>query len=108
MSASANNAELDRTACAVAEMCIRDRDITDLSTDKRSHAGLFLSFQAPVEIPGVPVSSFLRAISAGRPGVGDMKGKQFRKHVKELAEELNMDPAYLDRELGVGLSLIHI
>ena len=76
------------------------QDITDLSTDKRSHAGLFLSFQAPVEIPGVPVSSFLRAISAGRPGVGDMKGKQFRKHVKELAEELNMDPAYLDRELG--------
>ena len=68
------------------------------------HAGLFLSFQAPVEIPGVPVSSFLRAISAGRPGVGDMKGKQFRKHVKELAEELNMDPAYLDRELGVGFS----
>lgn len=80
------------------------QDITDLSTDKRSHAGLFLSFQAPVEIPGVPVSSFLRAISAGRPGVGDMKGKQFRKHVKELAEELNMDPAYLDRELGVGFS----
>lgn len=80
------------------------QDITNLSTDKRSHAGLFLSFQAPVEIPGVPVSSFLRAISAGRPGVGDMKGKQFRKHVKELAEELNMDPAYLDRELGVGFS----
>ena len=80
------------------------QDITDLSTDKRSHAGLFLSFQAPVEIPGVPVSSFLRAISTGRPGVGDMKGKQFRKHVKELAEELNMDPAYLDRELGVGFS----
>lgn len=80
------------------------QDITDLSTDKRSHAGLFLSFQAPVEIPGVPVSSFLRAISAGRPGVGDMKGKQFRKHVRELAEELNMDPAYLDRELGVGFS----
>ncbi len=81
------------------------QDITDLSTDKRSHAGLFLSFQAPVEIPGVPVSSFLRAISAGRPGVGDMKGKQFRKHVKELAEELNMDPAYLDRELGAWRSI---
>ncbi len=80
------------------------QDITNLSTDKRSHAGLFLSFQAPVEIPGVPVSSFLRAISQGRPGVGEMKGKQFRKHVKELAEELDMDPAYLDRELGVGFS----
>ena len=80
------------------------QDITDLSTDKRSHAGLFLSFQAPVEIPGVPVSSFLRAISAGRPGVGDMKGKQFRKHTQELCAELDFDPAYLDRELGVGFS----
>ena len=40
------------------------RDITDLSPDKRSRAGLFLSFQAPVEIPGVPLSSFLRATVA--------------------------------------------
>lgn len=80
------------------------QDITDLSPDKRSRAGLFLSFQAPVEIPGVPVSSFLRAITSGRPGVGELKGKQFRKHVKELAQELSMDPAYLDRELGVGFS----
>lgn len=38
------------------------QDITELSPDKRSRAGLFLSFQAPTEIPGVPVSSFLRAM----------------------------------------------
>ena len=80
------------------------RDVTDLSPDKRSRAGLFLSFQAPVEIPGVPVSSFLRAAAAGRAGVGELKGKQFRKRVRELADELDMDPAYLDRELGVGFS----
>ena len=79
------------------------QDVTTLSPDKRSHAGMFLSFQAPVEIPGVPLSSFLRAAAAGREGL-NLKGKQFRKHVKELAEELNMDPAYLDRELGVGFS----
>ena len=79
------------------------RDITDLAPDKRSHAGLFLSFQAPVEIPGVPVSSFLRATAAGREGSA-MKGKLFRKHVRDLAQELDMDPAYLDRELGVGFS----
>ena len=46
------------------------QDITDLSPDKRSRAGLFLSFQAPVEIPGVPLSSFLRATVAGREGFG--------------------------------------
>ena len=77
-------------------------DITDLAPDKRSRAGLFLSFQAPVEIPGVPLRSFLRAIveAHGRK----MKNKEFRKKVTELAKTLDMDPAYLDRELGVGFS----
>ena len=79
------------------------QDITDLSCDKRSRAGLFLSFQAPVEIPGVPLSSFLRATLAGREGL-EMKGKQFRRRVTEIARELNMDTAYLTRELGVGFS----
>ena len=79
------------------------QDITDLSPDKRSRAGLFLSFQAPVEIPGVPLSSFLRATVEGRKGF-KMKGKEFRKHVRELAKSLDFDPAYLDRELGVGFS----
>lgn len=79
------------------------QDITDVSPDKRSRAGLFLSFQAPVEIPGVPLSSFLRAQIAGRPGL-EMKGKEFRRRVKELAAELDMDTAYLNRELGVGFS----
>ena len=79
------------------------QDISELSPDKRSRAGLFLSFQAPVEIPGVPLSSFLRATIAGRPGL-EMKGKEFRRRVKELAAELDMDTAYLNRELGVGFS----
>ena len=79
------------------------QDITDLTPDKRARAGLFLSFQAPVEIPGVPVSSFLRSMMSGRDGF-NRKGKQFRKHVKELAGELDFDTAYLDRELGVGFS----
>ena len=78
-------------------------DITELSCDKRSRAGLFLSFQAPVEIPGVPLSSFLRATIAGRPGL-EMRGKEFRRRMKELCAELDMDPAYLNRELGVGFS----
>ena len=79
------------------------QDVTELSCDKRSRADLFLSFQAPVEIPGVPLSSFLRATIAGREGL-EMKGKQFRRRVTELAGELNMDVSYLNRELGVGFS----
>ncbi len=78
-------------------------DISELSPDKRSQAGLFLSFQAPVEIPGVPLSSFLRAALAARPE-HSLKGKEFRRRTKELCAALDMDPAYLDRELGVGFS----
>ena len=77
-------------------------DITELATDKRSRAGLFLSFQAPVEIPGVPLRSFLRAAMEGRGP--KLKNKEFNKRVRSLAGELDMDPAYLDRELGVGFS----
>ncbi|MDJ1121075.1 Fe-S cluster assembly ATPase SufC [Olsenella sp. YH-ols2217] len=78
-------------------------DVTDLSADKRSLAGMFLSFQAPVEIPGVPLYSFLRTICQKRPDL-KMTARQFRKHVTALAEELEMDPAYLTRDLGVGFS----
>ena len=78
-------------------------DMTELSPDKRSRAGVFLSFQAPVEIPGVPLSSFLRATIADRPGL-EMRGKEFRHRMKELCAELDMPPAYLNRELGVGFS----
>ena len=78
-------------------------NISDLGPDKRAQAGLFLSFQAPVEIPGVPLSSFLRAALATRPERA-LKGKEFRRRTNELCAALDMDPAYLDRELGVGFS----
>ena len=84
------------------EVVFDGEDVTDLAPDKRSRAGLFLSFQAPVEIPGVPLRSFLRAIVEGHGR--KMKNKEFRKKVEGLAETLDMDPAYLDRELGVGFS----
>lgn len=78
-------------------------DISELSPDKRSQAGLFLSFQSPVEIPGIPLSSFLRSLVANR-AAGTLKGKEFRKRVQALCEELDLNPDYLDRELGVGFS----
>ena len=84
------------------EIVFDGEDITDLSPEKRSKAGLFLSFQAPVEIPGVPLRSFLRAIVEAKGQ--KLKNKQFRKKIEELADTLDMDRAYLDRELGVGFS----
>ena len=78
------------------------QDITDLAVDKRSRAGLFLSFQAPVEIPGVPLGSFLRTVLEAHGH--KLKAREFRAKVREIAAELDLDPHYLDRELGVGFS----
>ncbi len=78
-------------------------DLTDASPDKRSLAGIFLSYQAPVEIPGVPLYSFLRTICQKRPEL-KMTAKQFRRRVGELCEQLDMDSSYLTRELNVGFS----
>lgn len=79
------------------------KDISSFVTYKRALAGIFLSFQAPVEVPGVPLYSFLRTICAARPEL-KMSARQFRKHVSELAGMLDMDEAYLTRDLGVGFS----
>jgi Fe-S cluster assembly ATP-binding protein len=78
-------------------------DVTELGPDKRSLAGIFLSYQAPVEVPGVPLTTFLRTICDKRPEL-KMTNKEFRTRVRELAEQLDMDRSYLDRELNVGFS----
>lgn len=82
---------------------LEGQDITELSVDKRARLGLFISFQAPVEVPGVPLASFLRAIVAQRPDL-NLKGKRFKKRVADIMELLEMDPSYLERELNVGFS----
>lgn len=79
------------------------QDITALSEDKRSLAGIFLSYQAPVEVPGVPLYTFLRAISRKRPGPR-MSGAKFRALVGELCDRLDLDQSYLVRDLNVGFS----
>ena len=79
------------------------RDVTADTADKRSLAGIFLSYQAPVEVPGVPLYSFLRTIAGKRPEL-KMTSRQFRARVGELAEQLDMDSSYLTRELNVGFS----
>lgn len=79
------------------------QDVTTLSEDKRSLAGIFLSYQAPVEVPGVPLYTFLRAISRKRPGPR-MGGAQFRELVGGLCDRLDLDQSYLVRDLNVGFS----
>jgi len=78
-------------------------DITEKAVDYRSRAGLFMSFQAPIEVPGVPLNSFLRAIVAQHDGL-KLKGKRYKKRIAEILEQLDMDESYLNRELNVGFS----
>lgn len=78
-------------------------DITEEEVDKRSRAGLFMSFQAPVEVPGVPIASFLRAIAAQHEHL-NLKGKKYKKRIAEIMEQLDMPEATLNRELNVGFS----
>ena len=79
------------------------QNITAATPDKRAQAGLFLSFQAPVEVPGVPLFTFLRAIVAQRPNL-KLRGPKLKKRIADIMKLLNMDEAYLDRELNVGFS----
>ena len=88
---------------SAGSIAFKGQDITELSADKRSLAGIYLSYQAPVEVPGVPLFSFLRTIADKRPEL-KMPGRKFRARVAELAAQLDMDTAYLNRELNVGFS----
>jgi len=79
------------------------QDVTALSSEKRSRAGMFLSFQTPVEVPGVPLTSFLKAIVAQHPELG-LRGKRYKARLAEVMEALDFDESYLNRELNVGFS----
>ena len=78
-------------------------DVTELTADKRSLAGIFLSYQAPVEVPGVPLYSFLRTITQMRPEL-KMTARQFRQRVGQISDHLELDQGFLMRELNVGFS----
>ncbi|MBQ3891360.1 MAG: Fe-S cluster assembly ATPase SufC [Lachnospiraceae bacterium] len=79
------------------------KDITEDAPDERAKAGIFLSFQNPLEVPGVSLSSFIRT------ALEEVKGEriklfEFKKKLKATMEVLNMDPEYADRDLNVGFS----
>ena len=79
------------------------QDITELSTDKRAKLGMFLSFQNPLEIPGISVESFIR--SALQQTTGEkVKLFQFQKELRANMELLNMDESSANRDLNVGFS----
>ncbi len=78
-------------------------DITTLSTDKRAKLGMFLSFQNPLEVPGITLGNFIRSALEMRTGK-HIRLWDFKKEMKKAMELLNMDPSYADRDLNVGFS----
>lgn len=82
-------------------------DIEELSAEDRAHKGVFLSFQYPVEIPGVSVTNFMRtAINATRKarGLGDMPANEMLKMIREKSELLEIDRKFLSRSINEGFS----
>jgi Fe-S cluster assembly ATP-binding protein len=82
-------------------------DIADLSADERAHKGIFLSFQYPVEIPGVSVTNFIKtAINQKRKakGLEDMPANVMLKKIREKAALLEIDSRFLSRSLNEGFS----
>ena len=82
-------------------------DLLDLDPDQRAHKGVFLSFQYPVEIPGISVSNFLKAaISEKRKqlGMDPITAKELLGKMKEKMELLNMKKGYLSRNMNEGFS----
>lgn len=82
-------------------------DLLDLDPEERAHKGIFLSFQYPVEIPGVTVSNFIKtAINESRKGRGEepMEAREMLAKMREKSALLEMDKSYLSRSLNEGFS----
>jgi len=82
-------------------------DLAELNAEERAHKGIFLSFQYPVEIPGVTVTNFIKtAINASRKakGLEDMPANEMLKKIREKAALLEIDSKFLSRSLNEGFS----
>lgn len=83
------------------------QDLLDLGPAERAAAGVFLSFQYPMEIPGVPAMTFIRtALNAQKRARGEeeVSAPAFLKQVKAASQALKMDFDMLKRPLNVGFS----
>ncbi len=89
------------------DILLNGEDITELDPEERAHKGVFMSFQYPVEIPGVTVTNFIKtAINESRKaqGLEDMPASEMLKKIKEKADLLEIDRKFLSRSLNEGFS----
>ena len=86
---------------------LNGEDIEELDAESRAHKGIFLSFQYPVEIPGVTVTNFIKTASnASRKaqGLDEMPAKDMLKKIRDKANLLEIDSRFLSRSLNQGFS----
>ena len=89
------------------EIMLEGENIDELAAEERAHKGVFLSFQYPVEIPGVSVTNFMKtAINETRKakGLEDMPANEMLKMIREKSELLEIDRKFLSRSLNEGFS----
>ncbi|MEF3367102.1 Fe-S cluster assembly ATPase SufC [Methylocystis sp. 9N] len=82
-------------------------DLSEMTVDERAAAGLFLAFQYPLEVPGVPTMTFLRAAlnsQRKKRGEEELSSPELLKRIREAAKVLGMDPEMLRRAVNVGFS----
>ena len=78
-------------------------DVLAMSVDARARAGVFLAMQYPVEVPGVSVSNFLRTAKTAIVGEAP-KLRTWVGQVRSTMDQLQMDPAFAERDLNAGFS----
>ena len=84
-----------------------NENIEDLSAEERAHKGIFMSFQYPVEIPGITVTNFIKtAINSNLKarGLKEMPANEMLKKIREKANLLEIDSRFLSRSLNEGFS----
>jgi len=89
------------------EMLYNDSSIDELSAEERAHKGIFMSFQYPIEIPGVTITNFIKtAINETRKARGekDMPASQMLKLLREKCSMLGIDRKFLSRSINDGFS----
>ncbi len=89
------------------EIFLEGEEISELKPEERAHRGVFLSFQYPIEIPGVSVTNFIKtAINEKRKAnkQDDMPANEMLKLIREKSEMLEMDRKFLSRSLNEGFS----
>ena len=78
-------------------------DITKLTASDRAKKGLFMSFQNPLEVPGLSLESFLRNAIREKTGK-PVRIFQYKKQIEETCKLLDMDESYVERDMNVGFS----